>query len=107
MKQLTALLTLVSFLALAPSASADDVSPSVPEVVCLDTLDVRESLPILHEIAPRARVHADRQSNCFVVIALPHRLEQITRVLARLEERARARLALRERSARERARKVS
>ena len=88
------ILVLLSLLITTPALANDGPSRS-PEVLCLDTLDVRQSESIVREIAPRARVQADSQSNCFVLIAQEAKLAQIRAVLHQLEARAQSRRAAR------------
>lgn len=80
-------------LTLTSTAFAGDGNANA-ELLCLNALDVRQTRVVVSEIAPRARVHADEQTNCFIIVAHPDKYQEVTRIIARLEARAQSRRAV-------------
>ncbi len=94
--------------ALFPSAlaSAQDTSPpptrghtgAFAGLVCLDALDVRESLAVVRALVERdAEVILEVQSNCYVIIG-SSRIARVRAVVTELEARARDRARARRES---------
>lgn len=80
---------LFALLFFAAPAFAD--AEATPRLLCLESLDVRETQPVVSQVAPRAQVHADVQTNCFVIIAHEDRFVQIERIIAQMETQAQTR----------------